>query len=397
MTMMKKNKIRLAIFATHPIQYQVPIWRQLALTQDIKSKVFYISDHSIVGGKDEGFGKNIAWDVPLLDGYEYDFIKTGTDVSKLKKVSLDNAKKFLIKEKVDCVLVHGYTNKFTRQVLRAAGKLGIRKIMRGEFADLGKRRNFIKRIIRDTYLRWIYNQVDAFCYIGNEARRHLNRFGVKQSKLFFSPYNTDSISLEKHYQVNTKSSVRARLGIEIDDFVVLFSGKFINRKQPLLLIEAIKRMGVKKDLILLMVGDGPLKKIIEDNGKKVLGKNMILPGFVNQSELGDYYLASDIFVLPSDYDAWGLVVNEAMLFNIPAIVSDGVQCNSDLISNGETGYVFPNGDVQALKVLLESLYNNRNKVVAMGKCARDRIKLYSVECAATGILEAVRGNKVKVV
>src|SRR3984957_18655808 len=69
-----KNKVRLAHLVSHPIQYQAPLLRRIAQEPDIDLTVFFGSDFSVRGYQDEGFGVDIKWDVPLLDGYRYEFL-----------------------------------------------------------------------------------------------------------------------------------------------------------------------------------------------------------------------------------------------------------------------------------------------------------------------------------
>jgi glycosyltransferase involved in cell wall biosynthesis len=114
-----------------------------------------------------------------------------------------------------------------------------------------------------------------------------------------------------------------------------------------------------------------------------------MPGFVNQSQLGSYFAAADVFVLPSEFETWGLVVNEAMYFGLPVIVSDRVGCRHDLVIPGKTGEVFHHGDVKSLSLLLDYFLGDSSERIMAGLKAREHIKKFSVQAAADGIAKAV--------
>ena len=144
-----------------------------------------------------------------------------------------------------------------------------------------------------------------------------------------------------------------------------------------------------------MAGDGPLRQECErfaiENRTPVR-----FAGFLNQSQIASAYVASDVLALPSDGgETWGLVVNEAMVCGRACIVSDRVGCGPDLVISGETGLVFPLGDVECLAKLMTQCAEDKPGVARMGVCARHRMARYSTSVAVEGVLravEAVTGN-----
>ena len=381
--------MRLAVFARHPIQYQVPLWRLLSRTPGLDVTVYYLSDLSVRGELDPGFGINVAWDVPLLDGYRSEFISRNIKVENLSSATIPDLGSLLRDNEYDWILIQGYTCRFERQVIRSAKRLGIKVVMRGEFSDL-LRRGPIKAIVRDAYLRWFYAHVDAFCYIGNDARQHLLRRRIPDGKLFFSPYCVDTTLFSAQINQFDRRSTRAELGLDEGMFAFLFSGKLIPRKEPFLLLDAIERLSRRQSVALIMLGDGPLKTQVLKCGERILGPQFLFQGFVNQSQLGRYFLAADAFVLPSNHETWGLVVNEAMQFGLPVIVSDRVGCRSDLVEEGRTGFVFSSGNSLALSACLQQLVDRPSLARELGKNASQRIASYSVRAAVDGILAAIR-------
>jgi glycosyltransferase involved in cell wall biosynthesis len=384
--------MKIGIFVTHPIQYFSPIWRQLAATAGVEVMVHFFSDHSVRGGLDPGFGVPVAWDLPILDGYPHRFITRDADLSRPRGIVMADARRLLADGAFDVVMFHGYTHGFERQLLAAAPSLGIKTLMRGEFTDdlpeTGRSR--LKRWMRNLYLRRFYSQVDAFCYIGARAREHLLSHGVAARCMFFSPYSVDSAQFESQRQRFDRAAVRKEMGIAGNSIAILFSGKLIPRKAPLLLVQAIAKLKDPGRISLIIIGDGELRRQVESEGRALLGARLIMPGFVNQSELGRYFSAADLFVLPSIFETWGLVVNEAMQFGLPAVVSRRVGCHQDLVIEGKTGFTFESGDAAGLAGAIDQFFSATADRAKMGHAAHDHIALYSTERSVAGILDAMK-------
>jgi glycosyltransferase involved in cell wall biosynthesis len=382
---------RLGIFVTHPIPYFSPLWRELAAAPNLSVRVHYFSDHSVRGAMDPAFNVPVAWDVPLLEGYDYTFLSRDADVSRPLGVALPHARDTFRDGQFDWVMLLGYYYRFQIQVARAARRLDIPVLLRGEFTDERPyNTTWYRRLLRDRYLRWFYRHVTHFCYIGVNAHRHLLRLGVSENRSFFSPYSVDSSFFEKQYQRLDRETCRRDLGIAAEQLVLLFSATLIPQKAPWLLVDAIARLASTEKLTLIMLGDGVLRHEIETRARAALGSRAIFPGFVNQSQLGRYFRAADVFVLPSIADeTWGLVVNEAMHFHLPAVVSSVVGCAPDLIRDGETGRVFPAGDAKELAKHVQEFLEEPDRARVMGAAAASHIRGYSTQASASGIIQAV--------
>jgi glycosyltransferase involved in cell wall biosynthesis len=188
--------------------------------------------------------------------------------------------------------------------------------------------------------------------------------------------------------------LRAKLGIGAGDVALIFSGKLIPKKQPLLILDAIEGLSParKQRIHLIVMGDGEMRVDVERKGVQVLGARFHQAGFVNQSEMGQWYAAADCLVLPSKKGAgetWGLVVNEALQFGLPAVVSDGVGCHPDLVGPA-TGRVFRSGSAddlaRALNETMSSLLGNR---AATAAACRERVGLFSLGMAERGLTESL--------
>jgi glycosyltransferase involved in cell wall biosynthesis len=171
--------------------------------------------------------------------------------------------------------------------------------------------------------------------------------------------------------------------------VILFSGKLIPRKAPLLLVEAARGLRHLETTWLLVLGDGELRDVVSARGKEVLGERFLAPGFVNQSRLGVYFAASDVFALPSRFETWGLVVNEAMELGLPVVAGSKVGCHPDLVVPGVTGLVFADGDRDALSRALDEILADPRRASDMGLAAQRHVAGYGTDATVRGLLSAL--------
>jgi glycosyltransferase involved in cell wall biosynthesis len=208
--------------------------------------------------------------------------------------------------------------------------------------------------------------------------------------MFRSPYAVDS----DVFQPNPlgREGARRMLGVSRDRFLLMFSGKLIPGKNPRLVLQALERMPERSRISFLVVGDGPLRAQLEREGRRILGGNILFAGFQNQSRLSTFYQAADAFVLPSEYETWGLVVNEAMRFGLPAVVSDRAGCAADLVQDGHTGLLFRSGDAAGLAAALRRLVASPSFRAECGRNAAALIERYTPDQAANGILEALQSG-----
>lgn len=389
-------RIKLAIFQTHPIQYFAPVWRQLGRERDIDATVFYLSDSSLRDGKDPDFGRGVTWDVPLLEGYSSVFLSRDRDPTRRWQMRLRHPLDLLLRGGFQCVLVPGYMRPFEWQTLWAAHRLGLGVVMRGEFgpspgADAssgpGKAAYALKSWARNRILKRIYSSVDAFAVIGKGARTHLSGLGVDPDRLVFSPYSVDSALFNRRPR---SAALRSALGIGPKDVVALFSGKLIDRKAPQTLLDALALLPDLPQLKAVFVGDGPLAPDLRAQARRLAPGRAVLAGFVNQSRLADYFAAADLFVLPSLFETWGLVVNEAMQMGLPVIATEQCGCAQDLVSPGKTGELFAAGDAKKLAEHLRNLFLDKSRRRRYSTEASERIKLYSTAASAKGIAQAAR-------
>lgn len=390
--------MKLAVVTTHPIQYQAPIWRWLATYSGLQVRVFFGSDFSVRGYQDAGFGVHVNWDVPLTEGYDHEFLSTSPTIQNSADLRLNQQdfRRKLAQFAPTCALINGYAPfSFYGKALWTLRRSGLQVLFRAEATDEAITRSCLKRMARYIFLRAWYSQIAAVLAIGENARRHFEAKGVRADRVFSSPYTVDTELFEHQYLLWSpkRTDLRQEMGFDDNKVVWIFSGKLIPNKDPLILIEALKHLNTRGDYrhVLLVVGDGPLREEMQTASTALPKDTVIFVGFRLQKELGRYYAASDGLLMPSRHsETWGLVVNEALQYGKPAIVSNRVGCHPDLITPGETGLVFPVGDATALADCMAKLADLLTiKRGAVAQSCRERAGAYSTERAAQGIVTAL--------
>ena len=227
---MNVAKKRLAIIATHPIQYQAPIWRVLAQMPDLDVRVYYGSDFSVQGYKDPGFGIDVKWDVPLLTGYDYTFLSTSdgkVSVDGMFSLHASNLRKHLRQYQPDCALVTAYLPVFWLEAIGILRHMRIPILFRAEATDVAISRPLFKRAVRSWTLRLLYRQMACCLAIGHNAREHYLAHSVPTSRIGWSPYciDTDLFEQQRDQYLPQRVDIRRELGLCEDQCVVIYSGK----------------------------------------------------------------------------------------------------------------------------------------------------------------------------
>lgn len=146
---------------------------------------------------------------------------------------------------------------------------------------------------------------------------------------------------------NIKHKLKLKYHIDSDSKVILYSGRFIERKKILDLIKAIALLPDSDQYVLLLLGSGEQTEVLVKSIEEYK-IHAILPGFIDEEKLYEYYFLSDVLVLPSRDEPWGLVVNEALASEIPVVLSNDVGASLDMVEEGVNGYIFDVGDIKSL-------------------------------------------------
>ena len=381
--------MKISIVATHPIQYHIPWFIALSNQSDLQVKVYFCCqpDDQQQGA---GFDQPFKWDIPMYDGYEWQVLDNknrNPRVTGFFSSSVRNMVDVLRRDRPDVMVLTGWQALPLIQALWACIRLRIPRLVRGDSSGL-KPRGLLVRLAH----RLLLSQFDAFLVIGKANHRFYSSYGIPNSKLFSCPYfveNKRVLEQAKDHRVE-RHMLRTRWQIPQRSVCYLYVGKLAHKKRVLDQLAALKlALSVNPRLHLLIVGTGELmEQATQFTEKHKLP--VTFAGFLNQTEITAAYVAADCLIISSDYDeTWGLVANEAMVCGLPVIVSGRAGCGLDLVRRGETGEIYPFGEIDALSKLMVSMARDPGCLIKMGERARDFVlRDYSPEMTVEGTVKA---------
>lgn len=386
------KKIKLAYLVSHPIQYQAPLLRRIAQEPDIDLTVFYGSDFSIRGYKDEGFGGvGVKWDIPLLDGYRHEFLPVLRDDASvsfarpLNRGILERLRGKKHEGPFDVLWVHGYATANSLHAMLAAKSLGIPVLLRGDMWLKDRPRSRPKLALKSLFFRILRHLVDGVLSVGTLNAAYWRHHLGDDFPQFMMPYAVDNNYFQQrsHISPAERKQLLGELNLDPARPVILFASKLQKRKRCEDLLAAYKQLshtpGTEPNPYLVIVGDGEERVALEKQAAETGFSSIRFCGFRNQSELPAFFDLATVFVLPSRHEPWGLIVNEVMNAARAVIVSDDCGCQPDLITDGVEGCVFPAGDVDALASALHRVLATPDTATQMGQRGLERINKWSFE------------------
>ena len=383
---MQLENVKLAIIDTHPIQYNSPLYKVLTKVAGFKVKIFYTWEN---GSEkfDKEFGKHVEWDIDLTEGFEFTYVSNSGKMSRsFFGVKNPNLEKAILEWGATHILVNGWSYySHLRVLFRLRGKVKI--LFKGDSHMLDEKPG-IRKLFRHFFLTLVYSNLDACLYVGGNNKNYFLKHGVARNKLFYSPHaiDNDRFALINQTDKGWIEKTKKEFSIKETDVVIVFCGKFQEKKNPQLLLEAVKILN-KNNLHVIFVGNGKLESALKEGAYKI--KNIHFLPFQNQSIMPSVYRLGDIFCLPSKgpNETWGLAVNEAMACGLPVMVSDKCGCNSDLLDDGVNGILIINSNIYQALLRLKSL--SKDVLQNMGNESLKIIKKYNYIKASEGVIQAV--------
>lgn len=293
--------------------------------------------------------------------------------------------------KPDIIVLTGYYDLAQLVLLGWARRKGIRVIMQNESTAVDHDRGGWKENLK----RRIFKQCDGFFCFGTQSANYLIQLGVSPEKILLRKNAVDNNTLQVAYEraLVGRTQEQARLELRPKNFI--FVGRFIAFKNlPNLLAafsEALQQSPQSAEWGLILLGEGPdhdaLKHQIDT--LHVADHVKLMPSRP-WYQVPNLLALSDVLVLPSLSEPWGLVVNEAMACGLPVIVSNRCGCASDLVREGENGFVFDPQNQSQLTALLLQFMNDKLNLTNMQAASKKIIAPYSPEAVANDMLDGIQ-------
>ncbi len=356
----------------------------LAERKKLDIHVFYTWGQTEKQKFDPGFGKNIIWDIPLLEGYQYSFVaNTSKNPGSHHYKGIINPTLIADIEnwKADAILIMGWNFKSHLAAMRHfKGRIPV--LFRGDSTLLDEKWG-IKKLMRRYFLKRVYRNIDFAFYVGTNNKLYFLKHGVRLDQLIYAPHAIDNerFAEPELFYLNEAKMLRAELQIKEDDIVLLFAGKLEEKKNPLFLINLINKINSPR-LKIVFVGSGILKNNIQNICES--DDRIIMLDFQNQKRMPTIYRIADIFFLPSKGpgETWGLALNEAMACKKAVVSTFKTGGAIDLIEQNKNGLIFNFDDYEAVLNLVESALLNKEILKHMGDNSLNRIKDFSLEKVA---------------
>ena len=382
--MTKQKKLKLGVLVSHPIQYFVPVYQDIAKVDGVDFTVLYRTRVGVDEYHDAGFGQAVKWDIPLLDGYRHQFLSGKNSIEGVEW----NIIGAILRNRFDVLWVHGYNNVTNLLAIFIARITGTKVLMRGDTRGQAHHQD---SDIRALFKRVLFKCCNGFVTIGTLNRAYYAQHGVTPDRLFFAPFcvRNDQFEVLAEVRVQYRREIRATLGLSSDSLIILFAAKLIKLKRADELILAFARLTEEFPAACLVIaGSGDEESRLRHLAEAVGDRQIHFIGFQNQTQLPALYAASDIFVLPSHLESWGLAINEVMAAGVPVIVSSEVGAAPDLVEGKGTGVVYPCGDVVALSEAMRLLITHPELREQMAVKAVKLISRWDVHACAAGVLQA---------
>jgi glycosyltransferase involved in cell wall biosynthesis len=290
---------------------------------------------------------------------EYCYLKNSSEASNitsdatcLEGLSLRKKIKFLnaVLKNNDNIIMNGYVN-IEFVILFFLNFFYKKPIGIDSDTQYSVPKNKLKQIFKQIYLNTIFRNKHIFGLAGG-SKSHValfSNFGMPNSRIFLMPMMVDNDKFENvSYQKK-----------QMEPFNFLYVGRLVEHKNIRMLLSAFDTISKKYSFAkLLIAGNGTLLQEMQSYYSN--NKSIVFLGPQYNDELLEVYQRGHLLILPSAYEPWGLVVNEALSSGIPVIVSDKVGAAFDLVETPKTGFVFNSEDINELTTCMETILNNES-------------------------------------
>jgi glycosyltransferase involved in cell wall biosynthesis len=376
-------KKRVAILVGVPTPYREPLFERLARSADYNILALYCRERQPSQGWRLG--------EPL---YPARYLRNLAPPGWHGRLLIGNINPGVAKElrafRPDAVVVYGYNSATTLRAILWASKHRVPVLMRSDsnlLDEQGKAPHVL--VVKRWFMGWLTQRVSGFLSVGTSNSRYWLRYGAKPEKIFLAHYAVDNDffrSQAARYrpcreQIRDENGWRQR-------YLLLYVGRLAVEKGVDVLIEAVRGISrVRPDIGLLIVGEGPERKWLEKQAQNL--PQVFFLGFHDWKDLPRFYAAADLLVLPSKHEQWGLVVNEAMASGLPVLATRKVGAAQDLIIEGQSGYVVPEDDAEAMASAIDRACQSEERLRAMGEGAQQLIASWNYDATLKGFYRAL--------
>jgi glycosyltransferase involved in cell wall biosynthesis len=384
---------RLAIVASHVIQYQDPLFRLIAKEPDIDLTVIYCSPAGAETYRDDEMKTTLRWNIDLLQGYRYVALRNfgwGEGYTRLINPGIASA---IARGRYDAVIFMLGWGSISALLGITACRMSQTPFFLYGDSSFPPPETTWRTKLRAAFIRAIFRLASGFMTSGVLNAAYYRHYGADPRTFFLLPWAVDNERFERasRFAPGEREAMRASYGIGPERVAFVFSAKLLPRKDPMTLLRAYDQMPHRDRAAVVFLGDGELRPQLEAYVREHgLGDGVRFVGFINQLDLPKHYAMCDVFVLPSLYEPRGAVINEAMACGLPVIVTDRCGSIGDIVIGGENALIYPAGEAEALASAMEKLTVDDALRTRMAGRSREIIASWSFARGVEGIREMLQ-------
>jgi glycosyltransferase involved in cell wall biosynthesis len=277
---------------------------------------------------------------------------------------------WLRENRISAVVMLGYNDPGRLRIIRWCNRHGVPCFLSGDSNVKGDRASGLSAWLKRAIVGRIVRSCWGAMPFGTLGRAYFEKYGAQPDRIFLFPCEPDYELIER-LRDDEIDGVRKRFGLSPSRRRMVFSGRLTQVKRPELLIDAFAAIaGERPAWDLLVIGGGPLAEDLIARLPERARSRVTFTGFLDDpATIAALYRTSDVLVLPSDYEPWGLVVNEAAAAGLAIVCSDVVGAAAELVREGVNGRLFPRGDGAALAQCLRDV-TSEGRIDAMKSRSR---------------------------
>ena len=391
---MSEPPFKVLAVAGHPVQYMAPIFRRMAQDPRLDLHVAYCSLRGAEAAFDPEFRTQVQWDVPLLDGYSWTELPNKGSGKETFWGLHNPALAALIRDgHFDAVLCYvGYVHASFWIALRAARRSNAAFLFGTDAHSLAPRDAKSWKVwFKKIFWPFLFRQADQVFVPSTGTFELIESLGIPADRITLTPYSVDNDWWKSQSAKVDRAAVRTEWGATPDQPIILFCAKLQPWKRPMDLLQSFAKLNLEPPPLLIFAGDGPQRAALEAEAARLgVTPRVKFLGFVNQSALPALYTSADVLVLPSIYEPFAVVVNEAMCCGCPVIVSDQVGAARDLVSPIRPDFIFPAGDTAALTRALQAAFADPTQLKDTAQRGFAHVETHSPQRLIAATVDAVR-------
>jgi len=357
--------LRVHFLTVMPSPYTLDLFAAMRADGRIDARVFYME----MAAPDTHWGQvALPADSEVLPGRWFPFLGGRMHANP-------GAARRLGEDDPHLVVIGGYAGLTVQWVMRWLKRERRPWVFWGELPGMRPRRR-LGRLLRSLALRPVATSAHGIAAIGSRAQEAYRHLVADRCPVHNIPYCCD-MSAFLHAASEKSSATGNALAAEVElppDHTTrfLYCGQLIERKGVDLLLTAFCEVARKRrNATLTLLGTGPLEHRLAAGLPADIRARVTFAGFQPIKALPRCFAESDIFILPSRHDGWGVVVNQAIAAGMPVICSDAVGAASDLVVDTRNGSLFPAGDTRKLEQAMQQYIDHPERIKQHGAASRE--------------------------